>query len=466
MSHNSENKSFDDFFKHRLENSSLQPPDDIWEKIDKKLPHKLPFYLRFKYPIAAALITFTLISSLFIYDKYSEAYQEHKKISLKSSPNSTKISSNIQYSNIDLNQATASLQNIDIEENTTTFQSNENELSNHQNFKKNDIIKLDAKGNSRKSSKNKASNFNTSDKNLFAGKEKKSIRKNSKLQLNNLANEHSVDNNLPSSDINQIVQNERLNEDLANLESLPTTLYVDDEESLSSHLQQSNSRKKKSSKYNRKGIIVAPILGGHFTAMTKSSREGVNTSQMEQSASFGKSYGLNVGYIINSRWSVGVEWLYNSDEGQHFSEVKNGQKQDKYLLLDYMKFPIYAKYTHKILTRYDKMPIAMSYIGGAHFSKLKTVNTYIDGEIAPFEVNYNQSQWGLLGGLEFDIYASRNIHFTLGTRVSFNADLKQFPKLRGDDKISPFSVQSGIYTKLNYVFAHQKVEKIEPSNEF
>lgn len=466
MSHNSENNSFDDYFKHRLENSSLQPPDDIWAKIDQKLPHKLPFYLRFKYPIAAAVITFTLISSLFIYDEYTDAYQEHKKIVLQTTPNLTKKSSTIQYSNIDLDQATASIQNIDIEENTTTIQINETELDNKQNNKTAGNKNFVTNRKSKKLFKNKSSNSNPSEKDILVEKERKANHKNSKSQLNNLVDEQSIENNLSSSDKNQMNQSERFTEELADLESLPTTLYVDDEESLSVPLKHTTSKKKKSSKYNRKGIFVAPILGGHFTAMTKSSREGVNTSQMEQSASFGKSYGLNVGYIINSRWSVGVEWLYNSDEGQHFSEINNGQKQDKYLLLDYMKFPIYAKFTHKILTRYDKMPIAMSYIGGAHFSKLKTVNTYIDGEIAPFEVNYNKSQWGLLGGLEFDIYASRNIHFTLGTRVSFNADLKQFPKLRGEDKISPFSVQSGVYAKLNYVFAHQKADKIEPNNGF
>lgn len=469
MSHNLENKNFDDYLKTRLKESSLQPPDDIWKAIDDKLPRKLPLFLRFRYPIAATVVAFTLISSFLIYDKYSEAYQNQKKFQKQSILNNPNHSNTLQYSEIDNNHSSTSLHRIDTKENSSSNHQRQQIIDNHQDKSLSLASNLSDKKRNH-SKKNKASNSILSKKSSSIQSVKKRVKTPIQKEIISHS-ETSIDNpileNSPTaySEQNFSISEKNIEEQIA-LEALPTSLYLDDEKEIHSQFKKASLKRQKHSQYNRKGIFIAPVLGGHFTAMTKSSREGVNTHQMEQSASFGKSYGLNIGYIINSRWSIGIEWLYNSDEGQHFSEVKNGQTLDKYLLLDYMKFPVYAKYSHKILSRYDKIPIAMSYIGGIHFSKLKTVNTYINGEIAPFEVNYNSSQWGLLSGIEFDFLVSKNISFTLGSRFSFNADLQQFPRLRGADKVSPFSIQSGLYAKFNYLLPHKKDVELALVNQY
>ena len=151
-----------------------------------------------------------------------------------------------------------------------------------------------------------------------------------------------------------------------------------------------------------------------------------------------------------------MEWIYNSDEGQRFKENINGENIEKYIALDYMKIPIYFKYSHKFITRYDKCPITLNFVGGLHYSKLKSVNTFINDQIAPVPVDYNEQEWGMLGGFEFDIFPTNRIFFTFGSRVTFNADLKQFPRLRGSDGTNPFSVQTGVYAKMNYVFSFKK----------
>lgn len=469
------NNQFDDEFRKRLEDASIQPPSGIWEKIERKLPETVPFYFRFKYPIAAAILTFTVMSSLIIYNRYERSIdKEHFNTKIHAS-HQDNTSFNSSSSNLPTSLNYLSQQNL--QENLEPVNNSSNTPSNNISSSDNSFSKSTVatsvkvfEGASYSTTPNTDnSNESVSPKGVNNSKKKIGAKKNpisisremeniksepivGEIQQgisnsNNLIDEHVLEEN------SLLAKNE---ESIQKLDVLTTKLFQDDENpELENKLNKGKSKSIKN-KFASKGLVLGPVLGAHFTAMTKQSEEGMNTSKMEQTSTFGKSYGLNIGYIINHHWSVGMEWIYNSDEGQNFKEKIKGQIVEKSIVLDYMKIPFYFKYTQKFITRYDKCPITLNLVGGIHYSKLKTVNTYVDHQIAPLGVNYNEHEWGMLGGVEFDIFPTNRIFFTVGSRVTFNADLEKFPSLRGNKGSDPFSVQAGVYAKINYVFSFKK----------
>ncbi|HUH75008.1 MAG TPA: outer membrane beta-barrel protein [Chitinophagales bacterium] len=466
------NNPFDDEIRKRLEGASFQPPKGIWDKIEKQLPEKLPFYFRFKYPIAAAMLTFSLVSSLVIYNRYENSLSDTQlrfaknKIDAKDNILPKSQSSNLQtdhYTTSDIiSEAIPYLEN--------NSEANSNVKSIIQSSSSTSVNSFDGASYSTQS-KSSTSNEFSKKSTPASKKEKRAERKQKSISSEDLNENsenffkeaqylHFLDN---SSNVAEelSIESPMLNKDIESIEKMDlfaTNLFEDDENPELTNKFEKGKRKSFKNKFVNSGLVIGPLLGGHYSAMTKKSDEGVNTSNLEQSATFGKSYGVNVGYVINNRWTVGMEWIYNSDEGQRFTENINGQKVNKYVALDYMKIPLYVKYSYKFINRYDKTPITFNFVGGIHYSKLKSVNTYIENQIAPVEVNYNEQEWGMLGGVEFDIYATNRIFFTLGTRLAFNADLKQFPRLRGDDGADPFSVQTGVYAKINYAFSFKKAK--------
>lgn len=474
------NNQFDDEFRKRLEDASIQPPKGIWDKIEKELPERLPFYFRFKYPIAAAILTFTIMSSVIIYNRYEKSIdKEHFTAKVQSSlQNKTLSSSTRTIFQSDFNNVS---QHKLIENSELTNNSSNNPSSNNfhpsnfssVNISTPSIVATSVKvfeGASYSTSPNaEISNESIAPLEVKHSKKKRNSKKNPitiSREMENLNSESLVVENKDEISKSNDLLDENVNEEntllakneetIQKLDVLSTELFQDDEQpELNNKLVKGKNNAVKN-RFASKGLVLGPVLGAHFTAMTKQSEKGINNSKLEQTSTFGKSYGLNIGYIINHHWSVGMEWIYNSDEGQNFKENVKGQIVDKSIVLDYMKIPFYFKYTQKFITRYDKCPITLNIVGGIHYSKLKTVNTYVDNQIAPLGVNYNEHEWGMLGGVEFDIFPTNRLFFTVGSRMTFNADLKNFPRVRGKDGSDPFSVQTGVYAKINYVFSFKK----------
>lgn len=474
-----DNQHFDEQIRKSLEEASFAPPEGLWDKIEEKLPPRLPFLLRFRYPVAAAILAFTLISSYFIYHKYDYAYRINRFMaeSLKESDKmgtggNTTIISGLNLSEI----AELVRENNRLERErrfyasqSATLQSIPSEITEFTNGTATvpGVLTTSPLANEGTLTGINSNVSNTSGITNSGAKSSDIIRKDKK-QRQKLKPSKSTDNsktpssvpNIPMDDSAQLAQemtsekseNSHLAEKEIELKTVTVCSIKDDESTPYKYDSKKIAVKRKKNGHQLKGFYIGPTVGGHYTAMTKASREGVNTSRMNQKASYSSFYGISTGFIINNRWSVGVEWIYNSGEGQRFKEEINDVVLNKYIDLDYMKIPVYFKYKSKFLHSGDALPTSLSLLGGAHYSRLKTTNTYIDGEVAPFEVNYNKNQWGFLAGLELDLYPTNRIFFTVGARATFNADLATFPSLRGADGKAPFSVQTGVYAKLNYLF--------------
>lgn len=491
MSHSEDNQDFDEQMRQRFEDASFAPPPGLWDKIQDDLPPALPFYRKYKYAIVAAIFAFSFISSHYIYNKYDYAssMNEFMTESLRDSEilsgDNTVISGlNISEMSrfVTINKYRQNERNYNAAVKAKQLESGQTEVSPFSNgsattesnktlLAENQQYTTSSEQESATHKKQVAtqnghqkSTSKTGEATIpiisaeKSGKQEKrnkkkpvspsSDRKNTQLieSHDEIANQSALENN--ASDDSRDLSNE----EKIDLEQMTVDCIQDDEASPYEFNAEKVTQKLKKNHHQNSGFFIGPTLGAQYSAMTKSSKEGVNTSRMDQTPTFGAFYGLSAGYIINSRWTVGIEWIYNSAEGQKFTETTNNTTMDKYIDLDYMKIPVYFKYRQKFLHAGNGVPATFNFLGGFHYSRLKSTSTYINGEIEPFELNYNKQQWGLMAGFEFDLYPVDRIFFTFGGRASFNADIEAFPSVRGANGTAPFSVQTGVYAKIHYVF--------------
>lgn len=488
MSHPEDNQHFDDLFRKRFEDASFAPPPGIWDKIQDDLPPALPFYRKYKYAIVAAIFAFSFMSSHYMYHKYDYALKmdEFMTDNLRDSEilsenetvisglNISEMSRFVTLNNYRKNEKSynaakkAQLElieseissftngNASVESSKTLLSENQSNSSSNggsisdQNKQPNQATQATQNNSTRSAlhhsaEKSKRQQRKDNKKASRSAEEKISQASSASPELADLSDENATDTNRALT-----------TEENLELNKIALDCIQDDEESPYEFNAEKIDQVSKKNHHQNSGFFIGPMLGAHYTAMTKSSREGVNSSRMEQTPSFGAFYGLSAGYIINSRWTAGIEWIYNSAEGQRFAETINDVKLNKYIDLDYMKIPVYVKYRQKFLHSGHGVPATFNLLGGFHYSRLKSTSTYINGQVEPFELNYNKQQWGLMAGLEFDFYPVDRIFFTVGGRASFNADIEAFPSVRGANGTAPFSVQTGVYAKIHYVFTKGK----------
>ncbi len=169
-----------------------------------------------------------------------------------------------------------------------------------------------------------------------------------------------------------------------------------------------------------------------------------NTTSIKPKVQFGKSYGVNIGYDYTDRWGIQLE-LQVSEQGQKYSitQTSDNDKHTKDINLLYLKFPLMLKYKQMFINNYNSKPIAVSFLFGPQFGFLMKKNVQLDGKDVKGAPQYNKGEFGILGGLDFDLFMTRNIALTIGGRTGFSSSMR---------KGQPMSFQLGITTQLNFRF--------------
>jgi|GEM_PF-5907530 len=489
MLHSDKNIPLEDRLRDELGNASFLPPPDMWNKIQAELPEKKPLYIRYRWPISAAVFLFALLSTYLFQQQYSasEYFSSHNAVIasndvLQQNPAAVQPAAIYgQKSYMDglkesHHTATASVKK-DIKQNNTvsakqTIASQEKQATaSNTGSLSADRLTTEAytprpAGNVTASGHNKVKKGKKSvtdhPGNTSPGSVIKHFSKSvaqeavSQQQETFTVKDQKNGAEIAGAEVAQVLSDEakaevaRIQEEPVRLEPLATALFSDDEAALHGFNNQPKPEKARKVYSLNKGFYIGPLAGYHYTAMTKAAREGVNVSQMNHKATFGSFYGITIGYMFNSRWSLSAEWMYSSTEGQRFTETIGNQSTQKYMDLDYMKFPVVVRYRQQFISGASKIPVTLNFIGGIQYSRLRSKNTFINNELSYFDIYHNKHQWGLLTGTELDFHATNRIFFTLGSRIGFNANANTFPRLRGNNGVDPVSMQIGVYAKINY----------------
>lgn len=167
-----------------------------------------------------------------------------------------------------------------------------------------------------------------------------------------------------------------------------------------------------------------------------------NTQSIKPKVTLGKSYGINIGYDYTDRWGIQLE-AQVSEQGQKYNIVQNGIEQNKEINLLYTKFPLMMKYKQVFINNYNSKPIALSFLFGPQFSILLKQKGNIDGVGITNLPQYNKAEFGILSGIDFDLFMTRNVAMTIGARSGFMSSFK---------KGQPMSFQLGVTTQFNFRF--------------
>lgn len=167
-----------------------------------------------------------------------------------------------------------------------------------------------------------------------------------------------------------------------------------------------------------------------------------NTQSIKPMLTFGKAYGVNIGYDFIDRWGVQLEWQI-SEQGQKYKIQQADGSHTKDINLLYTKFPIVAKYKQTFNNNYNAKPIALSFVFGPQLGVLIKKSGKLDGTTISNLPAYSNVELGLLSGFDFDLFMTRNVAMTIGARTGFMSPMK---------RNKPMSFQLGVTTQFNFRF--------------
>lgn len=462
---------FDKIVHQKLDEAEMSPPADMWERIESSLADEKKRFPWMPVFISAGVL---LLGALLFYN-----YNNQSNNTASKDANFT--SNNVKRAN---NISTASKENISIPSIAVTpkYASNDDYISKSKDE--------NTKGTS-ENSLGYSSDKPNSDINNDAKKDKSSsvavFKKNKKINQSqrNKSNEHYQDDEqtspvnhniltptLPEKEDNKSIEpkdnttespnvvipvNTVVIEDIhQQLEQIldvkipqlqtPTSVAGIDEVSASTLKKLENL--KEFAGYNvKRGFHIGPYMAITYNWMSRQSENPENKDMLKSTFQLNKMYGISTGYDFSDRWGVLAEFAY-AEQGIHYKDNTSDKEYD--LKMNYFKIPVMMKYKIMFLNDYNAKPIILNLLFGGHYSHLQKCNMLIDGNANTFDQKYNHQEWGLMTGVDFDIYINKHLYFTSGIRSGFGANTQGFPRLHGNDGNSPISFQTGIYTKLNF----------------
>lgn len=198
-----------------------------------------------------------------------------------------------------------------------------------------------------------------------------------------------------------------------------------------------------------KGFHVSPVVGVNNTWILNSEPyESPTGNSIDYKPKFGAFYGFSVGYDFSSSSGIQLDYIVNSSEGQSYRlNGENGELNEN-INLNYTRIPLVFKYKVNTTSSLSS-PSTLNYLLGLQYGRLNSV--IIDKEI-DFHTpeDFTKHEWGVVFGLEYDMYIGRNYFVSLGGRGSVNTDVHNFPFFANNELNSPYNLFFGVTARFNY----------------
>ncbi len=171
----------------------------------------------------------------------------------------------------------------------------------------------------------------------------------------------------------------------------------------------------------------------------------------------GYQYGVKVGYHFNHRMALELGWIVNSAQGQRYSDNLYGKiPVAGSINLTYTQVPLLFKYKFARMSGLTKQPVSLNLIGGVAYSRLKASSMSINDErLEDISEMVSRNEVGVLLGMEYDIYAHKNLYVTFGARAGMFTDTRMF---KGMDKEAPrlHNFTMGVSAAIHYQLPKRK----------
>lgn len=171
---------------------------------------------------------------------------------------------------------------------------------------------------------------------------------------------------------------------------------------------------------------------------------------------FGNAYGLAVGYNFNKRFGIQTEWVDVTQADEYQYTIEDDQQQFVQVKYRYMQIPVLLKYRYQ-LNKNVRRPMMLNHLLGVQYGYLKssdlTINELEEPVIKDGAIDRNN--WGLVVGMDYDMYLSPKTSLSLGARSTFSKNFNSLTEFINFNAPS-FDVLVGVNASFRYSFGSTK----------
>jgi len=202
-----------------------------------------------------------------------------------------------------------------------------------------------------------------------------------------------------------------------------------------------------------KGFSIGPTFSGNNNWMILKSNSYDQTlgEDIHYRMDFGTAYGIAFGYDFSTRFGIQVDYIINSNQGQKYSALMKENKVNGEIDLKYTQVPILLKYKWAKLSSKTRKPMVINYIFGLHYSHLKSAVISAGGKTLAAQNKFSNNEMGITFGFDYDLFMTKNLFFSIGTRGTLSSDIKSFPLLINDENQNPYTFLLGFNASLKYL---------------
>jgi hypothetical protein len=204
-------------------------------------------------------------------------------------------------------------------------------------------------------------------------------------------------------------------------------------------------------------IVGASFSNANTWLLNNDTYTGLRAGTLNQALfSFGKSYNLFLGYNISTNYCLQTEWFINNAQNQQYIDYTNGHHVSRNLEANYTQLNILMKKKNEVFYSGGKLHVSFNYLAGLNYSYVKSFTQKTDEMISSVKNEYQNNQYGLILGLEYQIYITPSWIICTGART--NIGLQNIYK--GNDKTYNSSIG------INIGVGYQIIRKKSPSQIF
>lgn len=168
----------------------------------------------------------------------------------------------------------------------------------------------------------------------------------------------------------------------------------------------------------------------------------------------GEAHGVTLGYDASTTFGIQAEIIFNSNQGQKYEDKIKGKMVKREVDLSYSKMQLLVKNKISKLTGLKMRPLVINYLVGFSYASIKSASETIDGNTISIKERFNDKDYALVLGLEYDYFFSKRIFGSLGFRANISMNNMNAPDWNGTGKYKgSHNMTLGVSGGINYLIA-------------
>ena len=267
----------------------------------------------------------------------------------------------------------------------------------------------------------------------------------------NLSNKEILENNFLQKS-NFMAFDGSINNSKALMSSNSGSLFNQLKNIVNSNIKGVSIKKKQKTPYKKlNGFYAGPTVNYNSTSILNQNTYGAYRDfELKYEYDFGTAYGVALGYNFKNKFGIQIGCIFNSKQGQKYGDVIDLKYVTREVNLNYTHIPLLFKFKKQI-GGFDKNPVMLNFNIGGQYGHLKSAEIVMNKtESFRAEERFKKQEFGLILGLESDIFITDNVFITIGTNASISSNINEKGWEAKDDYGKSHNMLFGLNLGLNY----------------